>query len=202
MAASYRSGAVFLGKLDMPILDFRHYLERELDMHHSRQSFVTRLRMQRHQGHSENQLIWFSDLPYEPFSDALNLMERWLDNMREDDSLSVVDAKPSDATDRCYAGDGTLIAEGPGIWDGEWNNKPAGACTRVYPPFSNPRMIAGDDYASDILKCHLRSIDKAIADGVYAHVDMRPYRDELQRIFPIGVCDYSLGDAARPDDLP
>ena len=202
MAAAYRAGTVFLGHLDMPILDFRHYLERELDMHHSRQSFVSRLRMQRYRGHADNQLIWFADLPYEPFSDALQLMERWLENLQADDTLTVVAAKPADATDRCFSGDGELIAEGPGVWDGEWNEQPAGACTEAFPPYSNPRMIAGDDYASIILKCHLRSIDQAIADGVYEHIDMRPHRDELQRIFPTGVCDYSLGDAARPADLP
>jgi hypothetical protein len=201
MAAAYRSGAVFLGEIDMPILDFRHYLERELDMHHSRQSFVSRLRMQRHMGHADNQIIWFANPPYEPFPDALELMERWLDNMKADESLSVVDAKPANATDRCYSDQGELIAEGPSVWDGEWNGKPAGECTEAFPPFSNPRMIAGDDFASDILKCHLRSVDQAIADGVYAQVDIAPYRDELQRIFPTGVCDYSLGDAARPDDL-
>ena len=201
MAAAYRSGAVFLGKIDMPILDFRHYLERELDMHHSRQSFVSRLRMQRYQGHSDNQIIWFADRPYEPFSDALQLMERWLDNMRANDSLAVVDAKPADASDRCYSAEGDVIAEGPGVWDGAWNGKDDGACTKSFPPFSNPRMIAGDDFASDILKCHLRPIDQAIANGVYEHIDMSPYRDELQRIFPTGVCDYSLGDAARPVDL-
>ncbi|MGI9222509.1 MAG: DUF6351 family protein, partial [Woeseiaceae bacterium] len=93
------------------------------------------------------------------------------------------------------------IAEGPGVWDGEWNGKQAGECTNSFPPFSNPRMIAGDDFASDILKCHLRSVDQAIADGVYEHVDVAPYRDELRRVFPTGVCDYSSGDAARPADL-
>ena len=47
----------------------------------------------------------------------------------------------------------------------------------------------------------LQSIDSAIAKGVYAPVDLREYRDELNEIFPTGVCDYSLGDAARPPDL-
>jgi hypothetical protein len=199
--AAYRSGNVFLGKIDMPILDFRHYLEHELDMHHSLQSFASRLRMQREQGHADNQLIWFADLPYEPFDEALDLMERWLENLRADKELSVVEAKPNDAADRCYADDGQLIAEGDSVWDGDWNGKPAGACTRAFPPYSNPRLIAGDDFAGDIMKCQLQTVDKAIEKGVYAPIDVRPHRDELQRIFPNGVCDYSSGDAARPDDI-
>ena len=199
--AAYRSGNVFLGKIDMPVLDFRHYLEPQLDMHHSLQSFATRLRMQRYQGHADNQLIWFADLPYEPFDDALNLLERWLDNMRADAELSVVDAKPVDATDRCYAADGRLIAEGDTVWNGEWNDKVPGECMQAYPPYSNPRLIAGDDYAGDIMKCQLQTVDQAIERDVYEPVDVSEYREELQRIFAAGVCDYSLGDAVRPDDI-
>ena len=192
MAAAYRSGNVFIGELNMPIIDFRHYLEPQLDMHHSLQSFATRLRMLRQQGHADNQLIWFADLPYDPLADALSLLEQWLEN----------GARPEAASDRCYEGNGELIASGAGVWDGAWNNKVDGACLRRFPPYSNPRLIAGDDYAGDILKCHLRSVDAAIADGVYSPIDVVPYRDELQRIFATGVCDYSLGDAGRPPDIP
>ncbi len=191
MAAAYRSGSVFLGEVSMPIIDFRHYLEPRLDMHHSLQSFVSRLRMLRQQGHADNQLIWFSELPYEPIGDALDVLERWLENK----------AKPADATDRCYASDGKLIASGEGVWDGAWNEKEDGACLNVYPPYANPRLVAGDDIAGYIMKCYLRSIDEAIADGVYAPIDIAAHRDELQRIFATGVCDYSLGDAGRPDAL-
>jgi hypothetical protein len=118
-------------------------------------------------------------------------LERWLENK----------AKPADATDRCYASDGKLIASGEGVWDGAWNEKEDGACLNVYPPYANPRLVAGDDIAGYIMKCYLRSIDEAIVDGVYAPIDVNAHRDELQRIFATGVCDYSLGDAGRPDAL-
>lgn len=191
MAAAYRSGSVFVGELSMPVIDFRHYLEPQLDMHHSLQSFATRLRMQRQQGHADNQLIWFADLPYEPLGDALNLLERWLAN----------DARPADATDRCYSETGELIASGEGVWNGVWNGEDNGACMQRFPPYSNPRLVAGDGYAGDILKCHLRPVDMAITDGVYTPIDVSAHRSDLQRIFPTGVCDYSLGDAGRPVDV-
>ena len=202
MAAAYRSGNVFLGELSMPLIDFRHYLEPELDMHHSLQSFAARLRMLRQQGHADNQLIWFSELPFTPKGDALRLLERWLDNMRADESLSVVDARPASATDRCYSDSGDLIASGSTVWNGAWNGKDDGECMQRFPTYSNPRMVAGDDYAGDIFKCNLRSVDAAIADGVYAPIDVTAKRNELQRVFASGVCDYSLGDAARPTAIP
>ena len=201
MTAAYRSGNVFLGELSMPVIDFRHYLENELDMHHSLASFSTRLRMLRGQGHADTQLIWFAQMPYSPLDDALELLERWLENMRADENLTAADARPGDATDRCFDDAGQLLASGSTVWDGAWNGKDDGACMQHYPTYRNPRLVAGDDFAGDIFKCHLQSIDAAIAGGLYAPVDVTAHRDELQRVFPSGVCDYSRGDVARPDDV-
>jgi hypothetical protein len=201
MAAAYRAGQVFLGKLSMPVIDFRHYLEADLDMHHSLQSFTARLRMLREQGHADNQVIWFAMHPHAPLGDAFDVLEQWLENMQTDAKLSIAEARPSDATDRCYTDTGLLHASGEEVWDGVWNGKRDGACMAKYPIYSNPRIEAGDDYVGDILKCHLQSVDDAIAGDLYAHVDVSAHRDELRRVFPDGVCDYSLGDAARPEDV-
>lgn len=201
MRAAYRSGDVFLGHLSMPIIDLRHYLEPELDMHHSLQSFAVRLRLLRGQGQAGNQLIWFSDPPFSPQAQALELLERWIENRQSDPQQSVSDARPADADDRCYDNTGKLIASGQGVWDGAWNDRPPGACMQVFPTYRNPRIVAGDDYAGDIFKCHLQSIDDAISNNVYAPIDVSAHRAELHRIFPDGVCDYSRGDAARPADL-
>ena len=43
--AAYTSGHVFSGILDRPTIDHRQYLERELDMHNSHQSFAVRERV-------------------------------------------------------------------------------------------------------------------------------------------------------------
>ena len=201
MAAAYRSGNVFLGELSTPVIDVRHYLEPELDMHHSLQSFSSRLRMLRGQGHAHAQIIWFAGAPYSPVADALRLLERWLENMRVDVDLNAVDAKPADATDRCYSDTGELMASGSTVLDGAWNGKDDGECMKIYPIYSSPRIVAGEDYAGDIFKCHLQSVDAAIAGGVYAPIDVTAHRDALQRVFMSGVCDYSLGDAGRPDDV-
>lgn len=201
IAAAYRSGQVFLGELSMPIIDLRHYLEADLDMHHSLQSFAARLRMLHQQGHADNQIIWFAKHPYTPQDDAIELLDRWLEKMRADASLSVVAARPADASDRCYSDTGQIIASGDTVWNGAWNGKQNGACMKVYPIYSNPRIVAGDDYAGDIMKCHLQSVDAAIGNGVYAPIDVAAYRDELHRVFQAGVCDYSRGDAGRPEDL-
>ncbi|MCH7637708.1 MAG: hypothetical protein IIA12_08595 [Proteobacteria bacterium] len=201
IAAAYRSGQVFLGALEMPIIDFRHYLEPELNMHHSLPSFSARLRMMRHQGHADTQIIWSAAPPFSPTADALAVLEEWLTNMRDNQGMSVVAARPDTASDRCYASDGKLIASGKTVWDGIWNNRDSGVCMQAYPIYSDPRLVAGDDFAGDIFKCQLQSVDAAIAKGTYEPADVVAHRDELHRVFPNGVCDYSLGDVGRPDDV-
>ena len=59
--AAYRSGMVFRGKLDIPVIDWRHYLEHQLNMHNSHQSFASRQRLLNYDGDASNQLIWFTD---------------------------------------------------------------------------------------------------------------------------------------------
>lgn len=201
IAAAYRSGQVFLGELEMPIIDLRHYLEPQLDMHHSLQSFSARLRMQRQQGHADNQIIWFALRPAAPEAEALELLERWLENRLRNPLASAAETRPEDADDRCYDRDGTLIARGSGVWDGVWNGKAAGACMEKMPVYSNPRIVAGDDYAGDIFKCHLQTVQRAIDRGVYAPLDGNTFRERLEETFPDGVCDYARGDAGRPADL-
>ena len=59
--AAYRSGMVFRGKIGIPLIDWRHYLEPLLDMHNSHQSFAARQRMLDFDGDASNQVIWFTD---------------------------------------------------------------------------------------------------------------------------------------------
>lgn len=59
--AAYESGMVFDGQLNMPVIDWRHYLEEVLDMHNSHQSFSARQRIRNRMGNSDSQVIWFTD---------------------------------------------------------------------------------------------------------------------------------------------
>jgi len=191
--AAFRSGLVFNGRLEIPIIDLRHYLEPELDMHHLSAAFSTRLRLQG-AGREDRQLIWVTDKPHAPIDEALNLLTRWLQNGR----------RPDEAQDRCYRADGSLIAAGAEVWNGDWNGRPEGRCMQVYPIYGTSRSQAGEDLRGDLFKCRLISVESALAQGQYAPVDMTPYRSRLERIFPQGVCDYSRPgtggvDIARDD---
>ncbi len=198
---AYHSGHIFIGLADIPIIDLRHYLDGELNMHHATASFAARVRMQRGQGHADNQIIWMSDKKYNPVGEAFAVIDRWMLNILAHPERSVVENKPLQAEDKCFADDGSIIAQGKTVWDGPWNHQPTGACMVIYPRHKTSREIAGGDVAGDVFKCALQSVEQAIDKGVYGDVDMRPYKQRLESLFPAGVCDFSLGDIGRPKDL-
>lgn len=201
MRGAYRSGHVFIGYADIPILDLRHYLDDDLDMHHATATFAARTRLLNGQGHADNHVIWMSDKAYTPLPEAFALIDRWMLNQLKHPERSAVENRPFQAVDTCFDKRGRIIAAGAEVWDGEWNQRPTGACMAAFPRNKTSREIAGAGVAGDIFKCQLQSVDSAIARGLYGDRDMRPYRARLAEIFPAGVCDYSLADMGRPQNL-
>lgn len=195
IAAVHGAGLVFTGDLDIPIIDWRHYLEEQLDMHNSRQSFVVRQRMREHDGQAGNQVIWFTDarpdVAFDQTPEALAVIEEWLANIEARPGLGVTGNKPELATDRCFDTLGNEIARGDHVWDGILDDRPAGPCTELFPIYGTSRTVAGAPFTGDVYACKLRPVRAAIAHGVYG--DWRPTRAERQRlaeIFPTGVCRY------------
>jgi hypothetical protein len=199
--AAYTSGHVFIGKIDIPLVDVRHYLDPVLNMHHAQQSFATRQRMIDGQGHADNQLIWFAEYPYDNTMQVLELLDDWLTNIKNNPDLNVVENKPPEGVDKCIDVNGDVIAEGPDVWDGILNDEPEGACTEAFPLYSTSRIVAGGNIKGDIFKCHLQTVDEAIDTGVYQGISLTAQNiTRLKEIFPDGVCDYTEGDVGRPAD--
>ncbi len=193
---AYFSGHVFIGFADIPIIDMRHYLEDELNMHHTTASFATRLRLLAGQGHADNQVIWVAHKDYDPVPEALQLLDKWLQAKAHGEHN-----RPTDIQDTCFNAEGDVIAMGPEVWNGDWNQQPQGECMKVYPRFKTSREVAGDTPAGITFKCATQTIKQAITAGVYGEIDMRPYRHTLRTIFPEGVCDYSKPDQGLPEQL-
>jgi len=200
IAAAYRSGQVFMGYLDIPVIDVRHDLEAQLNMHHLSAAFATRLRIERALGDSARQRIWVAEAGFDPTLEALRVMDEWVGAVRAQPRRGVAGNRPASADDACFDGRGWIIARGKGVWDGDWNGAAPGACTRAMRSFGTSRSAAGGPLAGDLFKCHLQAVEAAIAAGVYHPVDMRPHAARLREIFPEGVCDYRRGDAGRPAD--
>jgi hypothetical protein len=170
--AAYTSGIVFRGAIDIPIIDWRHYLEAELDMHNSHQSFASRKRMLNHDGDASNQVIWFTDArPARGFDQtpmAFAVIDEWLANIRSNPAGGVVGNKPAAAVDSCFATDGSLIHAGANAWSGILDGGPSGPCTQVFPLFATSRIVAGGPIEGSVFKCALKPLATALTDGTYA----------------------------------
>ena len=205
--AAYRSGMVFRGKLDIPVIDWRNYLEHRLDMHNSHQSFAARQRLLNYDGDASNQLIWFTDArpgaaQFNQTSQAFLVLDRWIENIKANPGKSIAENKPADAKDACFATNGTLIATGDDVWDGILDDDPAGVCTQAFPIYSTSRIVAGGPIEGGVFKCALQPVERALAHGLYGA--WQPSDAELAQlhgIFPQGVCDYSKPDLALPPEL-
>ena len=204
MRAVYRSGLVFRGDIDIPIIDWRNYLEDELDMHNSHQSFASRKRMLNADGDASNQVIWFTDVVvsnqrFDQTPEALEVMDQWMRNIFANPGGGVAGNKPARATDRCFDQTGTEIASGPSVWDGIIDADPPGACTQKFKTFSTPRRVAGGPFEQSLFKCQLIPVAEAVARGFYgAWVPAAADVGALVAIFPQGVCDYTKPDAGLP----
>ena len=141
---------VFDGDIDIPIIDWRHYLEDELDMHHSHQSFAARQRLLDHDGDASNQVIWFTDarpaVAFDQTPLAFDVIDEWMANTAAHPERSVAENRPTAAVDSCFATDGTLLAAGPDVWDGVLDDGPEGACAQQFDIYSSTRRVAGGPY--------------------------------------------------------
>jgi len=204
MRAAYTTGHVFGGRLTVPAIDHRQYMERELDMHNSHQSFAARKRIVQRMGHSDNQVIWFTDtIPNTPKAsqtlEALAVMDQWLTNLRANPHLGITGNRPPQAVDACYDRNGQLMAAGAGVWDGILDTRPAGACSAAFPLYGTSRIAAGAPIEGGIYRCARKPVRQAVADSTYAPwVPSATETAQLEKIFPEGVCDYSRPDRARP----
>jgi hypothetical protein len=204
MRAAYSSGHVFSGRLDVPALDHRQYMERELDMHNSHQSFAVRQRVLQKMGTSDNLVVWFTDTtPGTPKAsqtlEALAVMDEWMTNMRLAPGKGIAGNKPAKAVDSCFDLQGKPIYAGSDAWSGILDSGAPGACTQKFPLYGTSRTVAGAPIEGGIYSCARKSVDQAVADGTYA--PWVPGAEDVVRlkaIFPEGVCDYRKPDQARP----
>jgi hypothetical protein len=209
--AAYGSGHVFLGRLAVPAIDMRPYLEPVLNMHHAQQSFATRQRILDAHGQVGNQVIWFAECSsmdpvkltqscaFDPTGLAFDALDQWIASIRAHPHRSVAANRPSAAVDSCFAGDGKLIHAGKDAWAGILDRRPAGPCTQRFPLHTTSRIEAGGRISGDVFKCQLKPVERALADGTYGDVAFSAAEvGRLKEIFPGGVCDWSKPDAGLP----
>jgi hypothetical protein len=199
--AAYSSGRVTYGGLGMrqtPIIDYRGYVdqpENGNEVHSRFHSFSMRQRLIDVNGNADNQVMLVESGfgPAGLFGDnspvlshSLTQMDQWLTNIKADNTgmpleRKIARDKPSDLTDACFTNDGTVKIAEKQVYQGNTT------CNQLYPAFSTPRMVAGEPLENNVLKCHLKPLNP----GDYRVTFTAAEWNQLQTLFPGGVCDYN-----------
>lgn len=178
---AYRSGLVNEGRglATVPVVDVRGHDNYEI--HADFHSYEMRARLDRANGHHDNQVIFTTARPQVPdpgaFTAAFALVDEWLARIEADDAdLALAEKvrrnRPSAAVDTCWF-------EGRPVTD-------QAVCRALFPYFGDPRIAAGGPLSDDVLKCRRTPLERS--DYRVKFTDAQWQR--LQIAFPDGVCDY------------
>jgi len=204
---AYETGRVTYGGRGMrhtPIIDYRGYAdqpENGNEVHSRFHSFSMRARLDDVNGNHDNQVMLVEDgvSPGSPglfgdnspvLSHALTQMDQWVSNVLNDPSHRSIEEKiasdkPADLVDACFTNNGTVKIAEPQVY--QYLPANPTKCNTLYPPFSTPRMVAGEKLENNVLKCHLKPISLKDYSVTFSSTELA----QLHSIFPDGVCDYN-----------
>jgi hypothetical protein len=202
---AYRAGIVMSGRqlAKTAVIDLRGWDDSALKgnrpgfpIHFVWRSFSIRDRLDKQFGDHGNQVMWrFGPglgAPAQMQLDAFTFMDKWLTNLKADNSelsmeAKVRNAKPSEAFDYCLMTnpDGTQRKE---------TNFAVCDTNEFLKPSSSPRQVAGGPLTEEILKCRT----KALSPADYAPAVLSPEQlARLAAVFPTGVCDWAAGGVGQ-----
>jgi hypothetical protein len=183
-----------------PIIDYRSYLDdrEQGDIHMLVHQFSTRARLQKANGHSQNQVMqvggqWGFTESAPDLGQLFRQMDQWITSIQSDSSdgalaEKVVRNKPSDLVDACWDNRGSerVLVKQSLSFSGD------NECGQLYPAYPTPRQVAGAPLANNIVSCPL----KPVGSADYAVEFSAQEWIELATVFPTGVCDWNspIGD--------
>jgi hypothetical protein len=188
----YKSGILADGKqlAKVAIIDVRAHSNNP-DIHMPWRSWSTRDRLDRANGHHDNQVIRLHfGSSGSATSLAFDTMDRWLAAVENDTSEAaleqkIVNNKPADYRDACFNS-----ATGPDV------GFESAAC--LVKNTRSPRIVAGGPQAENIFKCQLKPTNFSDLDYNGAIFDAGQ-QARLMAVFPDGVCDWTLNGVGQSD---
>jgi hypothetical protein len=192
LATIYKSGILADGKQLAKVaqIDIRSHSNAP-DIHMPWRSWSARDRLDRANGHHNNQVIrvHFGGTG-NATALAFDAMDRWLAAVESDPSAisleqKIVNNKPADYNDACFNS-----AAGPDV------GFESAAC--LVKNTRSPHIVAGGPQAENIFKCQLKPLSFLDADYNGAFFDAGQ-RARLAAVFPNGVCDWTKPGIGQTD---
>jgi hypothetical protein len=146
-------------------------------------------------------VIWFGETPLigSPTytTEGLLAMDKWLsaveaDNRRLSLEEKVAQDRPAAVHDKCSNVEGVEQVSLPGIG-------PVCKLPLAETKFSTPRVISGEDIATDKQKCQLAPLERS---SYYPLEFTEEEWAKLQKAYPAGVCDFSNPGLSQQGTVP
>jgi hypothetical protein len=185
LRVAYETGRINTGGGGLgsvPIIDTRRYGDLTGNPHDRMRSAQVRLRIERANGSATNQVLLLN--PAREVN-PVRLMDQWLDRIAADKSAGsmqqkIARSKPEELVDACWGPSEEKITDPK-------------RCDELYPPFQDPRLVAGEPLIGQTEKCALKPLDSK--DYQQPLTDAQFTR--LKKIFSRGVCDFSRPGAGE-----
>ena len=195
---AFGTGRVLFGGAGLastPVIDHRSYTDHAErgDIHMIVHQFTTRARLARANGHADNHAFLVTpsggafgmDAANGPMAESLAQLDAWVTAVVGDTSgvplpERIVRHRPAALVDACWTEGGRKILEEQ-TYDGP------GECNRLFPTYSAPALVAGAPVVDDIVKCHVKPLDRADYRVSFTAAQWT----RLGQIFPVGVCDWT-----------
>jgi Tannase-like family of unknown function (DUF6351) len=170
--------------------------------HDAYRTWSMRARLEHTEGHFPlNHVIWFGETPLigSPTytTEGLLAMDKWLsaveaDNRRLSLEEKVAQDRPAAVHDKCSNVEGVEQVSLPGIG-------PVCKLPLAETKFSTPRVISGEDIATDKQKCQLAPLERS---SYYPLEFTEEEWAKLQKAYPAGVCDFSNPGLSQQGTVP
>jgi hypothetical protein len=169
-------------------------------VHDSFRSFALRARLDAELGGHDNQVIWEGPHLFDAFHNdkvaclqtALVAMDQWMAAVESDNGAQALPAKlignkPAGLGDACWTLNGVKRSDG--------------LCPdSIVPVYGTPRTVAGDSILTESNKCQLKPLNRSDDYGGKPLSDAQ--WQQLQQIFPQGVCDFSRPPDSKQGTIP
>ena len=171
----------------VPMIDVRNN-SNSGDIHQPYSSWVMRARLDAVNGTHQNQIIWEHGGD-ELLDAAVFAVDRWLMAVEADTrevslEQKVIDNRPDDIVDTCWI-------DGQPIQDEK-------RCRDAYPYSGDARMAAGAPLRNHIRKCQLKPLSRKDYQVTFSDEQWQ----QLQAVFPSGVCDWDKDPIGYQASVP
>lgn len=202
---AYQSGLELGGNgglAQIPVFDITGVYNDDGGYHYQWFHFALRERMQENAEHGIGNHVMWRGNPV-PFDKAWAAFVGWIDLIarheaalapEDNQAVAILGARVNvPLQEGCWTSPDSFVAEPQ-----TFSREPTTTCSKAFPAYGFPRLIAGGPLAADVLKCQLKPVDPRDYKTPLTPAQLA----RLKRVFSGGVCDWTKPGVGQTPVVP